>query len=113
MDIRFEQPGTDVLRLERITVIVYDHESDNTVGDNCFEERFAADEKQELAKLIESTLTAPFAKRKILAKEDREMFELNELLRGLRYAQDVRWRMQRNNSHACSPDASADSNSNP
>lgn len=117
IDIR-KQPGKDILRLEvldikHLTVIVYDHESEYTVGDDRFEERFTLDEKRDLAKLVEATLMAPSADRRILAQGDREIFEMEELLRGLRYAQDVRWQTQRGSFQIWSDDPSEDNDHDP
>ncbi|KAL8827444.1 MAG: hypothetical protein Q9170_007010 [Blastenia crenularia] len=96
LDLR-KQPGYAVLRLEvlnvnSLKVIIYDHESEfSRRGAG----RFNLDEKRQLARAVHSIIMAPEADREVLAREDRQIFELEELIKGLRFAQDVRWQMQR------------------
>lgn len=101
LDLR-KKPISDILRLEvldikRLNVIIYDNYSDYTwsTGEERFEMRFTVDEKFELSCAVSKILTAPKVDRGVFAQEDRQIFELEELIKGLRFAQDVRWQIQR------------------
>lgn len=103
IDLR-KQPVNDILRLEvldirRLNVIVYDNEYDyfESPGPDQFDLRFTVGEKQYLADIVQRILMAPRQDREVLAWEDRQIFELEELVKGLRLAQDVRWQVQRRN----------------
>ncbi|KAL9003041.1 MAG: hypothetical protein Q9188_004073 [Gyalolechia gomerana] len=103
IDLR-KQPVNDILRLEvldirRLNVIVYDNEYDyfESPGPDQFDLRFTVGEKQYLADVVQRVLMAPRQDREVLAREDRQIFELEELVKGLRFAQDVRWQVQRRN----------------
>ncbi|KAL8936163.1 MAG: hypothetical protein Q9211_004314 [Gyalolechia sp. 1 TL-2023] len=103
IDIR-KQPVNYMLRLEaadirRLNVIVYDsiYDDYHSHGRAPYYVRFTVGEKQHLADVVHAILTAPRADREVFAREDRQIFELEELVQGLRFAQDVRWQVQRRN----------------
>ena len=91
----------EVLDIKCVRVIVFDneyyHQFDSDIHDtedNRFDDRYTLEECRGLAKIIEALLTRPSQERKALAENDRRIHETENLLQGLKYAQDVRRCMQ-------------------
>ncbi|KAL8729754.1 MAG: hypothetical protein Q9181_004899 [Wetmoreana brouardii] len=106
VDVRKTHAG-DLLRLEvldfkQLRIIIFDNEYDHPYDPQYhdseadrFNMRYTLEEKRILAKLIKSILMCPAEEREKLAAEDRCIYEMENLLKGLKYAQDVRWQVQR------------------
>lgn len=95
--LRFE-----VLDLQRVSVIVYDNQEDyeedhpgQTLASR-FQLRFTVDQKRELAQMIENTLLFDKTTRHVLAAKDRQIFELEQLLKAMKHSLTVRYQVQRN-----------------
>ncbi|KAL8966646.1 MAG: hypothetical protein Q9183_003277 [Haloplaca sp. 2 TL-2023] len=91
----------EVLDIKCLRVIVYDneynHPYDSGIHDeeyDRFEDRYTLEECRGLAKIVEALLTRPSQERKALAEHDRRIQEMENLLVGLKYAQEVRRCMQ-------------------
>ncbi|KAL8896940.1 MAG: hypothetical protein Q9207_007474 [Kuettlingeria erythrocarpa] len=105
VDLRHGQ-AADFLRLEvldiqRVSVIVYDNQEDyeedhsgQTLGSR-FQLRFTLDHKRGLARMIENTLLFDKTTRDVLAAKDRQIFELEHLLKAMKRSLYVRYQVQR------------------
>ncbi|KAL8920289.1 MAG: hypothetical protein Q9208_006357 [Pyrenodesmia sp. 3 TL-2023] len=95
--LRFE-----VLDLQRVSVIVYDSEDDfqedhaGQTMDARFQLRFTLDQKRGLAEMIENTLSFDNGTRQVLAAKDRQIFEMEDLLKAMKHSLNVRYQVQRN-----------------
>ncbi|KAL8699668.1 MAG: hypothetical protein Q9201_005875 [Fulgogasparrea decipioides] len=106
VDIRKTYAGyflrLEVLDVKQLRIIIFDSEHDhpydpqyhNSEADR-FNMRYTLEEKRILAKLMKSILMCPAEEREKLAAEDRRIYEMENLLKGLKYAQDVHWQVQR------------------
>ncbi|KAL8757715.1 MAG: hypothetical protein Q9184_004133 [Pyrenodesmia sp. 2 TL-2023] len=95
--LRFE-----VLDIQRVSVIVYDSEEDfqedhpGQTMDARFQLRFTLDQKRDLAKMVENTLSFDNNTRQVLAAKDRQIFEMEDLLKAMKHSLNVRYQVQRN-----------------
>ncbi|KAL8689155.1 MAG: hypothetical protein Q9218_005105 [Villophora microphyllina] len=101
-------PAGEILRLEvvdikNISVIVYDNEYDYQYNPTMHEDdsdrfdiRYTVGEKQELADFMHQVLSSSTAERQMLALREQRINEVENLLKGLKYAQDINWQLQRN-----------------
>lgn len=91
----------EVLNLKRVTVIVYDDERDfdeeypGQSMDGRFQLRFTLDQKRDLAEMVESTLSFDDETKQVLAAKDRQVFEMEELLKAMKFSLNVRYQVQR------------------
>lgn len=84
-----------VLEIQRVSVIVYDSEDDfqedhpGQTMDSRFQLRFTLDQKRGLAKMIENTLSFDNNTRQVLAAKDRQIFEMEDLLKAMKHSLNV------------------------
>ncbi|KAL8867395.1 MAG: hypothetical protein Q9174_005693 [Haloplaca sp. 1 TL-2023] len=90
-----------VLDIKHVNVIVYSNEYDYKFDptqqvdeEDRFDQRYTLKECRKLSQMITFLLTQPAEKRKPLAENDRRIYEMENLLQGLKYAQNVRLCMQ-------------------
>ncbi|KAL9027559.1 MAG: hypothetical protein Q9196_003938 [Gyalolechia fulgens] len=84
----------EALNLREVSVIVYDEERDFTSRLQI--PRCTVEQKRQLARMVENTLTFPQEYREVLAAKHRELLELEGLVAAKRYCLDVRYEVQRN-----------------
>ncbi|KAL9051848.1 MAG: hypothetical protein Q9206_004539 [Seirophora lacunosa] len=80
----------EVLNCKRVTVIVYDDA--NGFGED--EDRYTLQQKRDLADVIEKILSFEEESRQVLAAKDREIFEMEELLKAMKISFDIRSQIQ-------------------
>lgn len=91
----------EVLDLQRVSVIVYDNQEDyeedhpgQTLASR-FQLRFTLNQKRGLAQMIKKTLLFDKNTRQVLAAKDRQIFELEQLLKAMKHSLSVRHQVQR------------------
>ena len=86
----------EVVNIKCLRIIVYDSIWDFNINSlRGGWGSFTMKELRCLADMVHAVMMAPRADREVLAREYRQLFELEELLGGLRYALQVRLQMQR------------------
>ncbi|KAL8947036.1 MAG: hypothetical protein Q9222_006642 [Ikaeria aurantiellina] len=100
IDIRKTTAGAvlqlETLNIRNLTVVVYDNALDyvdirvpHTIH---FNNRYTLMEKRDLADIIRATVLSP--DRKAHAQRTRQIYALEQVLRGMKYTQDVAWQLQ-------------------
>ncbi|KAI4236989.1 MAG: hypothetical protein LQ352_007968 [Teloschistes flavicans] len=87
----------EVVDIKKVNVIVFDNERETepTTVPNQFEHRYTLREKKELAKFVRNILHSSKADRQILRERQRRILEAENLVRGLKFSQQVDWQVQR------------------